>query len=130
VCLASFSFFLTPTDPVFLKQSPLARTYSAPTQKRSSNCSCTSNVRCFISLDPATAGKLTKFPCGFIYSESPPDPNDTQLGHYLIATWAKVCQAMGPEFERYLPVVMPSLLATAGAKADLSLYRAFILLLY
>jgi hypothetical protein len=31
---------------------------------------------------------------------------------------------MGPEFEPYLPVVMPSLLATAGAKADLSLYRA------
>jgi hypothetical protein len=60
-----------------------------------------------------------------IYIESPPDPNDTQLGHYLIATWAKVCQAMGPEFEPYLPVVMPSLLATAGAKADLSLYRAF-----
>ena len=39
-----------------------------------------------------------------------------------MATWAKVCQAMGQEFEPYLPVVMPSLLATAGAKADLSLY--------
>lgn len=39
-----------------------------------------------------------------------------------MATWAKVCQAMGYEFEPYLPVVMPSLLATAGAKADLSLY--------
>ena len=68
--------------------------------------------------------------CGFIYTESPPDPNDTQLGHYLIATWAKVCQAMGPEFERYLSVVMPSLLATAGAKADLSLYRVFTPLVY
>lgn len=33
---------------------------------------------------------------------------------------------MGPEFDPYLPVVMPSLLATAGAKADLSLYREFI----
>jgi hypothetical protein len=60
-----------------------------------------------------------------IYAESPPDPNDTQLGHYLIATWEKVCQVMGPEFEPYLSVVMPSLLATAGAKADLLPYRAF-----
>lgn len=50
------------------------------------------------------------------------DPNDTQLCHYLIATWAKVCQAMGPEFEPYLPVVMPTLLATASAKADISVY--------
>ncbi|KAJ7906329.1 armadillo-type protein [Mycena leptocephala] len=54
--------------------------------------------------------------------KSPVDPNDTQLGHYLIATWAKVCQAMGPEFEPYLPVVMPTLLATASAKADISVY--------
>ncbi|KAJ3506180.1 hypothetical protein NLJ89_g7010 [Agrocybe chaxingu] len=54
--------------------------------------------------------------------QSPVDPNDTQLSHYLIATWAKVCQAMGQEFEPYLPVVMPSLLATASAKADLSVY--------
>ncbi|KAJ7247863.1 armadillo-type protein [Mycena haematopus] len=54
--------------------------------------------------------------------KSPVDPHDTQLGHYLIATWAKVCQAMGPEFEPYLPVVMPTLLATASAKADISVY--------
>ena len=54
--------------------------------------------------------------------ESPIDPGDTQIAHYLIATWAKVCQAMGPEFEPYLPVVMPSLLLTASAKADLSVY--------
>ncbi|KAJ6627915.1 ARM repeat-containing protein [Mycena sp. CBHHK59/15] len=54
--------------------------------------------------------------------KSPIDPADTQLGHYLIATWAKVCQAMGPEFEPYLPVVMPTLLATASAKADISVY--------
>ncbi|KAJ6487827.1 armadillo-type protein [Mycena sanguinolenta] len=54
--------------------------------------------------------------------KSPVDPQDTQLGHYLIATWAKVCQAMGPEFEPYLPVVMPTLLATASAKADISVY--------
>ncbi|RDB16214.1 Importin subunit beta-3 [Hypsizygus marmoreus] len=55
--------------------------------------------------------------------KSPVDPQDTQLGHYLIATWAKVCQAMGPEFEPYLPVVMPALLSTASAKADVSVYE-------
>ncbi|KNZ79775.1 Importin subunit beta-3 [Termitomyces sp. J132] len=54
--------------------------------------------------------------------KSPVDPSDTQLGHYLIATWAKVCQAMGPEFEPYLPAVVPSLLQTASAKPDVSVY--------
>ena len=44
------------------------------------------------------------------------------LGHYLIATWAKVCQAMGPEFEPYLPVVMPPLLQAASAKTDMNVY--------
>jgi hypothetical protein len=44
------------------------------------------------------------------------------LPHYLIATWAKVCQAMGPEFEPYLPVVMPPLFRAANAKADVSVY--------
>ena len=57
--------------------------------------------------------------------ESPIDPQDSQISHYLIATWAKVCQAMGPEFEPYLPVVMPSLLLTASAKADLSVYGTY-----
>ncbi|KAF5376326.1 hypothetical protein D9615_008446 [Tricholomella constricta] len=55
--------------------------------------------------------------------KGPVDPADTQLGHYLIATWAKVCQAMGPEFEPYLPVVMPALIQTASAKADVSVYE-------
>ncbi|KAN0109453.1 Armadillo-type fold [Russula decolorans] len=54
---------------------------------------------------------------------SPVDPNDTMLPHYLIATWAKVCQAMGPEFEPYLPVVMPPLFRAANAKADVSVYE-------
>jgi len=48
-----------------------------------------------------------------------PDPNHIQLGHHLVATWTKGFQAMGPEYEPYLPVVMPSLLTTEGAKADL-----------
>ncbi|KAI0782934.1 ARM repeat-containing protein [Abortiporus biennis] len=53
---------------------------------------------------------------------SPVDPSDTMLNHYLIATWAKICQAMGPDFEPYLPVVMPPLLVAASAKADVSVY--------
>jgi hypothetical protein len=53
---------------------------------------------------------------------SPIDPGDTLLNHYLIATWAKICQAMGPEFEPYLPVVMPPLVNAASAKADISVY--------
>ncbi|KAH8088992.1 ARM repeat-containing protein [Cristinia sonorae] len=54
---------------------------------------------------------------------TPTDPSDTMLGHYLIATWAKVCQAMGPEFEPYLPVVMPPLIHAASAKADVNVYE-------
>jgi hypothetical protein len=54
--------------------------------------------------------------------DTPVDPSDTMLPHYLIATWAKVCQAMGPEFEPYLPVVMPPLFRAANAKADVSVY--------
>ena len=54
--------------------------------------------------------------------DSPVDPGDTLLNHYLIATWAKICQAMGPEFEPYLPVVMPPLVNAAGTKADISVY--------
>ncbi|KAH9918693.1 ARM repeat-containing protein [Amylocystis lapponica] len=40
-----------------------------------------------------------------IQSAQPADPSDTMLTHYLIATWAKVCQALGPD-----------------AKADVSIY--------
>ncbi|EIM79749.1 ARM repeat-containing protein, partial [Stereum hirsutum FP-91666 SS1] len=54
---------------------------------------------------------------------SPVDPGDAMLPHYLIATWAKVCQAMGPEFEPYLPAVMPQLLRAASVKADVSIYE-------
>ncbi|KAJ3715385.1 armadillo-type protein [Lentinula raphanica] len=54
--------------------------------------------------------------------KSPLDPQDTQLTHYLMGTWAKICQAMGPEFEPILPAVMPDLLATASMKADVSVY--------
>lgn len=52
--------------------------------------------------------------------DSPVEPDDTLLTSYLIASWAKICQALGPEFEPYLPVVMPPLLRAASAKADVS----------
>jgi hypothetical protein len=54
--------------------------------------------------------------------DSPVDPGDTLLNHYIIATWAKICQVMGPEFEPYLPVVMPPLVSAASTKADISVY--------
>lgn len=46
--------------------------------------------------------------------------DDPELNHYLIATWAKLCQAMGKEFEPCLPIVMPPLLHSAAMKADVS----------
>lgn len=55
-------------------------------------------------------------------ADSPLDPGDVMLNHYLIATWAKVCQALGPEFEPYLPIVMPPLLQAASAKADVNVW--------
>ena len=70
------------------------------------------------------------FSFNFLILESPIDPGDTQIAHYLITTWAKVCQVMGPEFEPYLPVVMPSLLLMASAKADLSVYSTCNWILY
>ena len=54
-------------------------------------------------------------------TDSPVDPGDVMLNHYLIATWAKVCQALGPEFEPYLPIVMPPLLEAASARADVNI---------
>ncbi|XP_006460617.1 hypothetical protein AGABI2DRAFT_220702 [Agaricus bisporus var. bisporus H97] len=55
--------------------------------------------------------------------KSPVDPNDTQLGYYLISTWAKIGQALGEEFDPYLPLVMPNILKTASAKTDISVYE-------
>lgn len=67
---------------------------------------------------PDSFADLTPFP----WTDSPVDPSDTLLATYLIATWAKLCQALGPEFEPFLPVVMPPLLNAASAKADVSIY--------
>jgi hypothetical protein len=44
------------------------------------------------------------------------------LVDYLIVTWEKICQAMGPEFEPYLPVVMPPPVSAASTKTDISVY--------
>jgi hypothetical protein len=54
--------------------------------------------------------------------DSPVDPGDTLLSHYLIATWAKICQTMGPQFALYLSVVIPLLVNAAGMEADISVY--------
>ena len=67
---------------------------------------------------PHVSADLTLLP----WTDSPVDPSDTLLATYLIATWAKICQALGPEFEPFLPVVMPPLLNAASAKADVSIY--------
>ena len=54
--------------------------------------------------------------------ESPQLAQDPTLEHYLMSTWPKICQAIGAEFEAYLPIVMPALLqAAGGSKADLFL---------
>ena len=90
-----------------------------PMQARSSKSSFEYRV-CFPCF-PASR----EFQCAdarWLPADSPVDPGDTMLPHYLIATWAKVCQAMGPEFEPYLPVVMPPLFRAANAKADVSVY--------
>ncbi|KDQ15158.1 hypothetical protein BOTBODRAFT_158816 [Botryobasidium botryosum FD-172 SS1] len=46
---------------------------------------------------------------------------DDPTSHYLISTWAKVCTALGPSFEPYLPYVMPPLLRSAAVKADVAI---------
>jgi len=70
VRLASFSCFLMLTEPVFLKQLPLAQTYPTPTRKHSLGYSCTPNIGHFSSVNTSTAGKLTKFPCDLIYTKN------------------------------------------------------------
>lgn len=93
----------------------LGRILSDLTPARSSNFSSEFRVR--VSSLPLLSAVTHK-----CIAESPPDPSDTQVAHYLMGTWAKVCQAMGLEFEPYLPVVMPGLLAMASKKADVSVY--------
>lgn len=37
---------------------------------------------------------------------------------------------MGPSFEPYLPIVMPTLLDTAGVKADISVFGTALSIVY
>lgn len=46
--------------------------------------------------------------------------NDEVTPQYLMSTWAKVCQALGPSFEPYLPQVMPLVFHSAAVRADVS----------
>ncbi|KAF8310256.1 ARM repeat-containing protein [Clavulina sp. PMI_390] len=46
--------------------------------------------------------------------------SDEITPQYLMSTWAKVCQALGPAFEPYLPSVMPLVLHSAAVRADVS----------
>jgi len=62
-------------------------------------------------------------------SESPADPNDTQLVHYLTSMWAKIGQALGMEFGLYLPLVMLYVLLIANARMDISAYSIYTLVL-
>lgn len=57
------------------------------------------------------------------YADGSVDPGDALLNGHLIATWAKICQAMGVEFEPYLPFVIPPLIS--AAKADVSIDGMF-----
>jgi hypothetical protein len=100
------------------QQLPSARTSSARTRRVLSICSCVYRVR-------STSFWLRSTLADYLaLADSPLDPDDTLLPSYLIATWAKVCQAMGAEFELYLPIVMPPLLQAAAAKTELSVYGA------
>ena len=37
---------------------------------------------------------------------------------YLISAWARMCKILGPEFEQYLPMVMPPVLKAASIKPE------------
>jgi hypothetical protein len=57
------------------------------------------------------------------------DSGDQEMNDSLMATWANLCQAMDSEFEPYIQVTMPGLLATAGADADVSVYGMYFCIL-
>jgi hypothetical protein len=114
ICLRKSTLKPSLSVEIFFDQTPIL----------SLSCSCEYRV-CSHRMDVLS---FLRRPETFL--DSPPDPDDTLLGHYMIATWAKICQAMGPEFEPYLPVVMPPLLAAASAKADVSVYGTFVPLFF
>lgn len=98
---------------MFDQRSLSAGKYSERILANCANSSCKSKV----SFAPSLYG------CQMVTAlriDSPVELDDTLLNSYLVASWAKICQALGPEFEPYLPVVMPPLLRAASAKADVS----------
>jgi hypothetical protein len=105
-----------PSD--ILQPLPSAEIYSERILASYANSSCKYRV----SLIPS-AGRAEEVIAWSV--DSPVEPDDTLLSSYLIASWAKICQALGPEFEPYLPVVMPPLLRAASAKADVSVIGSF-----
>ncbi|KAH7106921.1 ARM repeat-containing protein [Auriculariales sp. MPI-PUGE-AT-0066] len=52
-------------------------------------------------------------------AQNGPQASEPTFSHYVTATWGKLCQALGADFAPLLPVVMPSLLQAASAKADI-----------
>ncbi|KAK2719944.1 importin-5-like [Artemia franciscana] len=46
--------------------------------------------------------------------------DDPQLG-YMISAWARICKILGPQFEPYLPMVMPPVLRAASIKPEVAL---------
>jgi len=45
--------------------------------------------------------------------------DDPQVS-YLISAWARMCKILGPEFEQYLPMVMPPVLKAASIKPEVA----------
>ncbi|KAF6021838.1 hypothetical protein EB796_019853 [Bugula neritina] len=45
--------------------------------------------------------------------------DDPQVS-YLISAWARMCKILGPEFEQYLPMVMPPVLKAANIKPEVA----------
>jgi len=112
--VSSFSSHLSHSPPhKFNQLLPLAEMYSERILASCANSSCKFKVGlvfCRLQIEGVFTSR----------TDSPIEHDDTLLSSYLVASWAKICQALGPEFEPYLPVVMPPLLRAASAKADVS----------
>lgn len=48
------------------------------------------------------------------------EADDPQLV-YIIASWSRICKILGPEFQPYLPFVMPQILKIASLKIEVTL---------
>ena len=107
-----FPFIVLPPQG-FDQQLPSAEIRSGMILASCANSSCKFKVSCLPSRCKNEGVNSSRI-------DSPIEPDDTLLSSYLVASWAKICQALGPEFEPYLPVVMPPLLRAASAKADVS----------